>query len=123
MQNKSNRIVSVVIVTFGIKDYLNPCLDSVEGQTFPPTEIIVVDNSLSPNFSQEAKERHPNVKICPSQKNLFYCAALNKGIEMGKGDFILCLNDDVILERGFIGEALKGFSIDERIGMVSGKIL
>jgi len=123
MKSMSSQLISVVVVTAGIKDYINFCLDSLKKQTFPNLEILVIDNSLNPNFSREIKECHPNIRLYSSPKNLFYCAALNKGVEMSKGDFILCLNDDVILDRGFIAEALKGFSIDERIGMVSGKIL
>ena len=123
MQNKSNRIVSVVIVTFGVKDYLNACLDSVKEQTFTQLEIIVIDNSLNPNFNREIKEYHPDIKLYPSPKNLFYCAALNKGIEMSEGDFILCLNDDVTLDKIFIEEALQGFSLNNKIGIVSGKVL
>lgn len=123
MEDTSNKIVTVIAVTAGLKNYLGSCLGSLKKQTYSNLEIIVIDNSLNPNFSREIKECHPNIKLYSSPKNLFYCAALNKGIEMSKGDFILCLNDDVILERGFIAEALKGFSIDERIGMVSGKVL
>jgi len=123
MEDTSNKIVTVIAVTAGIKNYLGPCLDAIKKQTRSNLEIIVIDNSLNPSFSREIKERHPNIKLYSSPKNFFYCAALNKGIEMSKGDFILCLNDDVILDRGFIAKALKGFIIDERIGMVSGKIL
>jgi hypothetical protein len=39
------------------------------------------------------------------------------------GDFILCLNNDVILDRDYLKEALSGAGIDDKIGMVSGKIL
>lgn len=123
MENMSNRIVSVIIVSFGLKDYLKSCLSSVREQTFAPFEIIVIDNSLNPDFSRKIKEYHSDIILYSSPKNLFYCAALNKGIGLSKGNFVLCLNDDVILDRGFIEEALKGFSINERIGMVSGKIL
>lgn len=119
----SSRLVSIIIVTAGIKNYINSCLDSIKEQTYSTLETLVVDNSFNQNFSQELNECHPNIKLYSSPKNLFYCAALNKGIEMNKGDFILCLNDDVILDRNFIKEALKGFDIDEGIGMISGKIL
>ncbi|MDP3732794.1 MAG: glycosyltransferase family 2 protein [Candidatus Omnitrophota bacterium] len=123
MEWPSNKIVSVVIVTCGKKDYLKSCLNSLKSQTYSVFEIIVIDNSLNSNFSREINERYPDIKLYSSLKNLFYCEALNKGIKMSKGDFILCLNDDVILDKRFMEEALKGFSIDERIGMVSGKIL
>jgi len=96
------KLVSIIIVTRGIKDYLESCLQSVRRQSHPNFETIVIDNSKT---------------------NLFYCAALNKGIKQSKGDFILCLNDDVTLDRRFIENALEGFVINERIGIVSGKIM
>ena len=123
MKELSNKIVSVIIVTCAIEDYLKSCLDSLKGQTHPFLEIILIDNSLNPNFSQTISKAWPEVRLYSSPKNLFYCQALNRGIEISKGDFILCLNDDVTLDKDFIKEALKGFMIEERIGLVSGKIL
>lgn len=123
MMEMSNRLVSVIIVTSGIGDYIWLCLDSIYRQTYTPVEIIVIDNSLNPDFSQQINERYPGIKLYSSPRNLFYCEALNKGIEASKGDFILCLNDDTVLDKAFIAEALKGFDLDEKIGMVSGKIL
>jgi len=123
MLKVSNKIVSIIIVTCGIKNYLMSCLDSLREQVYKDFEIIVIDNSLNQNFSQEIDKYYPQIKLYSSPENLFYCAALNLGIETSRGDFILCLNDDVILDKKFIEEALRAFSIDERIGMVSGKIL
>jgi len=119
----SNKIVSIIIVAAGTKDYLKSCLDSIRGQDYPDKEIIVIDNSLSRNFGQEFRQSYPEIKLYPSQENLSYCQALNKGIEACKGDFILCLNDDVVLSRDYIEKTLKAFDIDEKIGMASGKIL
>lgn len=102
MINKSNKLVSIIVVTCRRGNYLESCLDSIENQTYPRIETIVIDNS---------------------QENLFYCEALNRGINKTKGDFILCLNDDVALQKSFVEKALQGFDVNERIGMVSGKIL
>lgn len=122
MERPSNKIVSIVIVTAGVKDYFWSLLDSIKKQTYSAFEIIVIDNSLNPHFGREINERYPDIKLYSGARNLFYCGAVNKGIEISRGDFF-CLNDDVILDRKFIEEALRGFSIDERIGMVNGEIL
>lgn len=115
--------ISVIVVTIGAKDYLRSCLNSLLMQTHHPFEIIVIDNSLNPNLISEISTVYPSVKFYASKDNLFYAAGMNKGISLSKGEFILCLNDDVILEKNFILEALKGFGIDKNIGMVSGKLL
>ena len=116
-------MVSVIIVTIGAKDYTQLCLNSLLEQTYIPFEIIVMDNSSKPNFSQELSQLYPSVKIYSSANNLFYAGALNRGIKLSRGEFTLCLNDDVVLDRKFIQEGLAGFSVKDRIGLVSGKVL
>ena len=123
MQEESNILVSVIVVTCGIKNYLRLCLDSLRGQTHGSLEIIVIDNSLNRGFRQEFIRRYPEVKLYSEAYNLFYTGALNKGLKLSRGNFILCLNDDVVLDKRFIQEALCGFSQDVSVGMVSGKIL
>jgi len=116
-------MVSVVIVTIGAKDYIKLCLDSLWRQTHLPFEIIVIDNSLKSGLAQDINKLYPAVKIHPGSKDLFYAQALNQGISLTRGEFILCLNDDVVLDKDFIQQALKGFLIKNNIGSVSGKIL
>lgn len=115
--------VSIVIVTIGAKNYLKSCLDSLLAQTHLPFEIIVIDNSLKPDFIHEINGLYPSVRTFTSSENLFYAAGMNRGMELSSGEFILCLNDDVVLEENYIQEGLKGFLIRKNIGIVSGKIL
>jgi len=120
----STILVSAIIVTKGRKDYILPLLGSLKRQTGHDLEIIIIDNSLNPDFSKEIILRHPHIKLYSSPSNLLsYCQALNTGINMSAGDFILCLNDDVLLSNDFIEKAMRGFKVNKRIGMVSGKIL
>ena len=115
--------VSAIIVTIGAKDYIKPCLDSLLKQTCPPYEIIVIDNSLKPDLAGLLNKLYPSVKVYSGPENLFYAPSLNKGIGEARGEFILCLNDDVVLDKDFIREELNGFLINEKIGMAGGKIL
>jgi len=119
----SNRLTSVIIVTTGKGGHIWPCVESVRAQTYSAIEIIIIDNSADADFGRLLNRQYPFIKVYSSLNNLFYCQALNKGIEISRGDFILCLNDDVTLEKNFIEEASRGFTICKRIGMVSGKIL
>jgi GT2 family glycosyltransferase len=98
----SSKTVGIIIVSAGREDFIRPLLDSIKEQDHPVSRVIVIDNS---------------------RDGLSYCQALNKGIAECREEFILCLNDDVILEKDFVRLALAGFSTDERAGMVSGKIL
>ena len=104
----SNTLVSIVMVTRGLKNYLRSGLEAVLKQTCSSYEIIVIDNSLEPDFGRGIEKDYPGVKLYPSAENLFYCQALNRGIALSSGEFILCLNDDVVLDKDFLGEALRG---------------
>ncbi|HNW38909.1 MAG TPA: glycosyltransferase family 2 protein [Candidatus Omnitrophota bacterium] len=115
--------VSVIIVTIGAKDYLKACLNSLFAQSYLPAEIIVVDNSLKTGLRQEIERLYPPVHVFSADKNLFYAGGMNQGILLSRGKFVLCLNDDTVLDKNFIFEALKGFTAAGDIGMVSGKFL
>ncbi|MFA5144791.1 MAG: glycosyltransferase [Candidatus Omnitrophota bacterium] len=119
----SKEIVSVIIVAGGKNGYLESCLVSVKDQTYPSIETIVIDNSLDNNFSQGVIKRYSGLKLYPQEQDISYCQALNLGLKQSTGEFALCLNDDVVLEKEFIEKALNGFFIDPKVGMVSGKIL
>jgi GT2 family glycosyltransferase len=81
-----------------------------------------MDTSGVLDLNQGLADNYPFVALCRCP-GASYCQALNIGIGESKGEFILCLNDDVALDKMFIPEALKGFAISQDIGMVSGKIL
>lgn len=118
----SNKIASVIVV-FHRTDYIELCLVSLQAQTMKDFEIIVIDNSLNPKFSEGLKARYPAVGWFSQDRNLSYCESLNFGIAKSREEFILCLNDDIQLAPDYIEEAAKGFSRGPRIGMVTGKIL
>ncbi|MEK6733151.1 MAG: glycosyltransferase family 2 protein [Candidatus Omnitrophota bacterium] len=116
-------MISVIIVNYNRKDLLKNSLGSLRMQTFKDIEVIVVDNASSDGSSDTVRLGYPEVKLIQNNENLYFCRANNQGIREAKGDFILCLNSDCMLEKDYIKEAMESFKLDEKIGMVSGKIL
>ena len=116
-------MISVIVVSYNRKDLLKRCLDSIKRQNSQDVEIIVVDNGSSDNSKEMIRAEYPGVKLMSNTKNLLFCKAYNQGIDVSKGDFILCLNNDVILDKDYLKETISIFRQDEKIGMVSGKIL
>ena len=123
MADLQNSLVSVIIVTAGVENYILSCLESLSKQTYPLTEVIIIDNGLGQELRSRVLREFPQVKIYPGPEALSYSASLNRGIAQSRGDYILCLNDDVRLSPGFILNSLQGFSLDKKIGIISGKIL
>lgn len=116
-------MISVIIVNYNKKDLLKKCLDSVRGQDFQDIEIIVVDNASTDGSVELVNVYYPEARLIRNRENLLFCKAQNQGIEASKGAFVLCLNNDAVLCKDYLSEALYSIGLDERIGMVSGKIL
>lgn len=116
-------MISVIIVNYNRKDLLRQCLDSLIGQDFKDFEIIVADNASNDGSAELISAYYPEVKLIRNTSNLLFCKAQNQGIEAAKGNFILCLNSDCMLDKGYLVRAAAAMGINENIGMVSGKIL
>lgn len=116
-------MISVIIVNYNRKDLLRQCLDSIRGQDFKDVEVIVADNASSDGSIEMLAICYPEVKLMRNAGNLLFCKAQNQGIDTAKGNFILCLNSDVVLDKSYLKEVLSSIESGAKIGMVSGKIL
>ncbi len=89
--------VSVVIVSFNVRELLKNCLDSVVKFTKDVDyEIIVVDNGSS-DESVELLKNYKGIKTVFSKDNLGFSKGNNLGIKEAKGKYILLLNPDTLL--------------------------
>ncbi|MBL7197173.1 MAG: glycosyltransferase, partial [Candidatus Omnitrophica bacterium] len=118
-----SNLVSAVIVSCNKKDLLSELLLSLKRQSYKQVEKIVVLNNFPKEEVEDLRQGFPDAIFIPNKENLFYCKAQNQGIRVAKGEFILCLNDDLIVEVDFIEEMVRAAKKDERIGMVSGCIM
>ncbi|MBO8183261.1 MAG: glycosyltransferase family 2 protein [Archaeoglobus sp.] len=96
--------VSVVIVSYNHKKYLKACLESVLKEK--PYEIILVDNG-SDGTAEFVRDNYPYVKVIKPGKNLGYAGGNNLGVKHARGDYIVILNPDTIVEKGWLKELLK----------------
>ncbi len=87
-------LVSIVIPTMNSAPTLELCLRSIENQTFQNIEVIVVDTSSTDNTIQIAS-RHGAIIVRTQQRLL---GARILGFERSRGEFILMLDSDQILE-------------------------
>ncbi|RKI88658.1 glycosyltransferase [Parablautia intestinalis] len=86
--------ISVVIPSYNREKTIKKCLESVINQTYPPYEIIVVDDGSSDNTIQKIKElNYSKVRIL-QQNHKGAQSARNYGIKEAKGDYIAFLDSD-----------------------------
>ncbi len=124
MQEPSERpVVSVVIVNYNGRVFLENCLTALDAQTYRPFEVILVDNASTDDSVRFVETRFPTVRLFPQKKNLGFAGGTNAGIREARGEYILTLNPDTIPAPGFIEELVKPFSADPGIGMGAARML
>jgi GT2 family glycosyltransferase len=87
--------------------------------------VVVIDNASTEKFTKDKKYQKLNLKIIRSEKNLGFAGGQNLGIKFALdngADYVVVLNDDVILDKDLIVELLKTFETNKDCGMVSPKI-
>ena len=97
--------VSVLVPVYNVSKFIERCLHSLFGQTFPNIQYVFVDD-CSPDRSveiiQEVLKEYPkrknDVKIIKHEKNRGLAAARNTGIENAEGEFILHIDSDDYIE-------------------------
>lgn len=87
--------LSIVIVSWNVKDLLRKCLKSIdEGREGIDLEVFVVDNASHDNSAEMVNEEFPWVKLIASKKNLGFAGGNNVAIRQAEGEYILLLNPD-----------------------------
>jgi GT2 family glycosyltransferase len=115
-------LVSVVVVNFNGKHFLDRCLSALVRQTYTNFEVIVVDNASKDKSVEHLLTNYPWVKVVTNEKNLGFASGTNRGIIAAKGEFILTLNNDTQVERDFIEHLVEPMS-EEDNGMCASKML
>jgi GT2 family glycosyltransferase len=114
--------VSIVIITYNNLPYTKLCIDSILQKTaYSNYEIIIVDNNSEDTtkiYLQELKKSNKNVSVIFNQANLGFAKANNLGIASSKGKYIILLNNDTIVTRGWIGGLVKYLEKDKNLALV-----
>ena len=97
--------LSVVIVNYNVKHFLEQCLNSLEQAAAGiDYEIIVVDNASTDGSTEYITARFPKVKWMACRENNGFSKGNNIAIAQSKGEYILMLNPDTIVTK----EAIEG---------------
>jgi GT2 family glycosyltransferase len=115
-------LVSLITVNYDQPEVTIALLESLRKITYPRIEIIVVDNASPTRSPQVMKEKHPEIILICSEKNLGFAGGNNLGIRIAKGKYHLLINNDTEVDPGFIEPLVKKMENDSSLGVVSPKI-
>lgn len=99
-------LVSIIIPCYNYGRYLPEAIDSALAQTYQPVEIIVVDDGSTDNTAAAAKGYGEKIRYIYRQ-NGHLSAARNTGAEAAKGDYVMFLDADDLLDPQYVELCLK----------------
>jgi len=115
--------VSVITVNYNHSYVTEALLDSILAKnSYPLTEIIVVDNGSKEDPLPGWKQKYPTVIFIRSEKNLGFAGGNNLGIKQASGDYFFLVNNDTEFTAHLIDTLVTTLDSDKKIGMVSPKI-
>lgn len=119
--------ISVIIVNYNVKDLLEQCIISIlQASKNIKTEVIVVDNNSFDGSIEYLKEKfssNPAVKLIASPINLGFAKANNLGAKEAKGEYLLILNPDTILQEDTLEKSLEFYRSNHGIGAMTCKLI
>lgn len=118
--------ISVIIATRDRTESLAECLDAFDEVEYPNYEIIVVDNAPATEATADlitskysgnpriryAREMHPGLGW-----------AHNCGLSQARGEIIAFTDDDVVVDRHWLSELVRGFALGSNVGCVTGLVV
>lgn len=117
-----DEMITVVIPNYNGNKYLKQCIDSVYAQDYKDIEVIIIDNA-STDGSYEWLKEYKDIIFKQLDKNYGFSRAVNEGIKLAKGEYVLLLNNDTELCSGFLKEMVQVIEVDHKIFAVSSKMI
>jgi hypothetical protein len=117
-------VVSVIVVNRNTANLLAECLDLVfQSELQPEPQVIVVDNGSTDDSVARVRQRFPTVLVIEAGRNLGFAAANNLAAKHAKGEFLLLVNTDAMLERDCAARLLAVMRDEPLAGMVGPQLL
>jgi GT2 family glycosyltransferase len=119
-----NPELSVVILSFNVKELLINCLQSLfdNKSSEDHWQVIVVDNNSADGSLEEAKKQFPEIEPYQTGANLGFARGNNYAVPYIKGEFVLFLNPDTLVVKDVIQKSLEFMRADEKVGALTCRV-
>jgi len=97
-------MISAIVPVWNGRELLMRLLDSLDAQTQPVDELLIVDNGSTDGAPEAARQR--GARVIAMGRNAGFAAAVNRGIEESRGDWLAVLNSDVVMAPDYLARLL-----------------
>jgi GT2 family glycosyltransferase len=111
-----NPTIDIHIVTWNSLSFIPSCLQGIFDQECTEFHVTVIDNASEDGTVNYIQSHYPQVSILRNSQNLGFSKPHNLAIQRSQSEFILILNPDVYLDKGFLTACLKTMQQDDMIG-------
>lgn len=108
-KNKGQTSYDVIIVNYNGEKIISGCLSSLYSCTILPSKVIIYDNNSQDNSVRIIKKKFPQVILLEGKKNLGFGRANNESMKYSSAEFILFMNNDLVLDKNCPKVLLKAF--------------
>ncbi len=122
--NPGGALVSIVILAYNQLKYTKKCIESIVENTNVFFELILVDNGSTDGTEEYLESELTTLissgmlRIIKNDKNLGYARGNNQGMAIARGDYILLLNNDVVVTPGWLNRLIECAKKNSDIGIV-----
>ncbi|MBC8343339.1 MAG: glycosyltransferase family 2 protein [Bacteroidetes bacterium] len=123
MNRQKSPLVSVLVLNYNGKRFLDDCFSTLLKSTYPHFEIIMIDNKSTDDSVAYTVEKYPEVEIFQNGVNGGFSLAYNNAFKFAKGKYFVVLNNDVKVDTGWIEPLVEEAEKDETIGALQPKLV
>ena len=115
--------VTLIILNRNGKHFLEPCLASIDRQTRPPDELILVDNGSDDGSQAWIRAHYPRATLLELGYNAGFSVAMNRAVDIVTGDYVTLLNNDTECEPQWLEVLTEALDQHPDVGFCSSKLL
>lgn len=109
--------ISVVIVTYNSAAVIEQCLSVLASA--PALDIVVVDNNSIDDTIIRVSEVSPRARVIRSEENLGFAGGVNRGVSEARGEHVLLLNPDAVVDAESVFALSRILDADDSIGIAA----
>jgi GT2 family glycosyltransferase len=115
--------LSVIIVTYNSRALIGACLRALWPQLDPSDEVFVVDNASSDDSLEGLAGAFPGIQLIQNPMNVGYAGGNNVALRHARGEYILLLNPDVVLDSCALTIAIPYLDANPEVGVLGARVL